>query len=100
MHARRSSRPRPKTLTGANRAAIEDITELDLGPSAAYGWLAANAKRFHFLQRYSHLHAELWEGPLSLPPIAVAPRRRSHPRAGQNVPNPHYQGFWAGRVVR
>jgi hypothetical protein len=28
-------------------------TELDLGPRAAYGWLAANAGRFGFLQRYS-----------------------------------------------
>src|SRR4029450_8183904 len=28
-------------------------TELDLGPSSAYGWLAANARRFGFVQRYS-----------------------------------------------
>jgi hypothetical protein len=28
-------------------------TELDLGPDAAYGWLAANATRFGFVQRYS-----------------------------------------------
>ncbi len=28
-------------------------TELDLGPNAAYGWLAANAGRFGFVQRYS-----------------------------------------------
>jgi hypothetical protein len=28
-------------------------TELDLGPRAAYGWLAANAGHFGFLQRYS-----------------------------------------------
>jgi soluble lytic murein transglycosylase-like protein len=27
-------------------------TELDLGPNSAYGWLAANAHRFHFVQRY------------------------------------------------
>ena len=27
-------------------------TELDLGPDAAYGWLAANASRFGFVQRY------------------------------------------------
>jgi hypothetical protein len=27
-------------------------TELDLGPNAAYGWLAANAGRFGFTQRY------------------------------------------------
>jgi hypothetical protein len=29
-------------------------TELDLGPRSAYGWLAANAPRFHFVQRYAH----------------------------------------------
>jgi hypothetical protein len=28
-------------------------TELDVGPSSAYGWLAANAERFGFVQRYS-----------------------------------------------
>ncbi len=28
-------------------------TELDLGPAAAYGWLAANADRFGFTRRYS-----------------------------------------------
>lgn len=28
-------------------------TELDLGPESAYGWLASNAGRFGFLQRYS-----------------------------------------------
>jgi Transglycosylase SLT domain/D-alanyl-D-alanine carboxypeptidase len=28
-------------------------TELDLGPPSAYAWLAANARRFHFVQRYS-----------------------------------------------
>jgi len=28
-------------------------TELDLGPLAAYPWLLANSKRFHFVRRYS-----------------------------------------------
>jgi hypothetical protein len=28
-------------------------TELDLGPPAAYGWLARNAERFHFKKRYA-----------------------------------------------
>lgn len=28
-------------------------TELDLGPAGAYGWLAAHAPAFHFVQRYS-----------------------------------------------
>jgi soluble lytic murein transglycosylase-like protein len=29
-------------------------TELDLGPTAAYPWLAANATRFRFVQRYAN----------------------------------------------
>jgi len=28
-------------------------TELDLGPASAYGWLDANAPRFHFVRRYA-----------------------------------------------
>jgi hypothetical protein len=28
-------------------------TELDLGPPSAYGWLAANSRRFGFIKRYS-----------------------------------------------
>ena len=28
-------------------------TELDLGPASGYGWLAANAPRYHFIQRYA-----------------------------------------------
>jgi hypothetical protein len=45
-------------------------TELDLGPPGAYGWLAANAPRFHFLQRYEH---EPWHWGYTLNP-------RSSPR--------------------
>ena len=34
------------------RASTAYATELDLGPRAAYAWLAANATRFGFVQRY------------------------------------------------
>ena len=40
-------------------------TELDLGPPAAYGWLAANAPRFRFIQRYAH---EPWHWGYTLNP--------------------------------
>lgn len=40
-------------------------TELDLGPPSAYPWLAANAERFHFLQRYRW---EPWHHGYSLNP--------------------------------
>ncbi|MDP2711291.1 MAG: transglycosylase SLT domain-containing protein [Solirubrobacteraceae bacterium] len=46
-------RPDPKWVARPGHSLHRLGTELDLGPPAAYGWLAANAKRFHFIQRYS-----------------------------------------------
>jgi hypothetical protein len=40
-------------------------TELDLAPPSAFGWLAANAPRFHFVQRYSW---EPWHWGFTLSP--------------------------------
>ena len=45
--------PDPKWVAPPGRSLHRLGTELDLGPPTAYGWLAANAKRFHFTQRYS-----------------------------------------------
>jgi hypothetical protein len=45
--------PDPKWVASPGQSLHRLATELDLGPPAAYGWLAANAKRFHFTQRYS-----------------------------------------------
>jgi len=45
--------PDPKWVAPPGRSLHRLATELDLGPPSAYGWLAANAKRFHFIQRYS-----------------------------------------------
>ncbi len=45
--------PDPKWVAPPGKSLHRLGTELDLGPAAAYGWLAANAKRFHFVQRYS-----------------------------------------------
>ena len=44
--------PDPKWVAPPGRSLHRLGTELDLGPPGAYGWLAANAERFHFLQRY------------------------------------------------
>jgi len=45
--------PDPKWVARPGTSLHRYATELDLGPPSAYGWLAANAPRFHFIQRYS-----------------------------------------------
>jgi hypothetical protein len=60
-------------------------TELDLGPSTAYGWLAANAPRFDFTQRYSW---EPWHygyvgGP---PPCSAAGNQAGAPGSAEPRP--------------
>ncbi len=44
--------PDPKWVAPPGKSLHRNGTELDLGPDAGYGWLAANARRFGFLQRY------------------------------------------------
>jgi soluble lytic murein transglycosylase-like protein len=48
-----AAHPDPKWVAPPGQSLHRYATELDLGPPAAYGWLAANATRFGFLQRYS-----------------------------------------------
>jgi hypothetical protein len=48
-----AANPDPRWVAPPGRSLHRCATELDLGPSAAYGWLAANAARFGFVQRYS-----------------------------------------------
>jgi soluble lytic murein transglycosylase-like protein len=45
--------PDPKWVAPPGRSLHRFATELDLGPPSAYGWLAAHAPRFHFVQRYA-----------------------------------------------
>ena len=45
--------PDPRWVAPPGHSLHRCATELDLGPSSVYGWLAANARRFGFLQRYS-----------------------------------------------
>jgi hypothetical protein len=45
--------PDPTWVAPPGKSLHRNGTELDLGPPAAYAWLAANAQRFHFTQRYS-----------------------------------------------
>ena len=45
--------PDPRWVAPPGRSRHREATELDIGPPSAYGWLAANATRFGFVQRYS-----------------------------------------------
>jgi len=48
-----AAHPDPKWVAPPGTSLHRFGTELDLGPPAAYGWLAANAGRFRFVRRYS-----------------------------------------------
>jgi hypothetical protein len=48
-----AAHPDPKWVAPPGHSLHRLGTELDLGPAAAYAWLAANARRFGFLQRYA-----------------------------------------------
>ncbi len=48
-----AAHPDPTWVAPPGHSLHRCATELDLGPSSAYGWLAANANRFGFEQRYS-----------------------------------------------
>ncbi|HEU5252207.1 MAG TPA: transglycosylase SLT domain-containing protein [Solirubrobacterales bacterium] len=48
-----AAHPDPTWVAPPGQSLHRCATELDLGPSSAYGWLAANAARFGFVQRYS-----------------------------------------------
>ena len=45
--------PDPRMVAPPGTSLHRCGTELDLGPAAAYGWLASNAPRFSFTKRYS-----------------------------------------------
>jgi hypothetical protein len=45
--------PDPKWVAPPGTSLHRYGTELDLGPPGAYGWLAANARRFGFIKRYA-----------------------------------------------
>ena len=48
-----AAHPDPKWVAPPGESLHRYATELDLGPREAYGWLAANATGFGFIQRYS-----------------------------------------------
>ena len=48
-----AAHPDPTWVAPPGHSLHRCATELDLGPETAYGWLAGNAARFGFVQRYS-----------------------------------------------
>jgi hypothetical protein len=48
-----AANPDPRWVAPPGQSLHRCATELDLGPDSAYSWLAANASRFGFVQRYS-----------------------------------------------
>ena len=48
-----AAHPDPKWVAPPGQSLHRYGTELDLGPPAAYGWLAANSRRFGFVKRYA-----------------------------------------------
>lgn len=58
-----AAHPDPRWVAPPGRSLHRLGTELDLGPASAYGWLAANAPRFHFVTRYAH---EPWHWGMAL----------------------------------
>jgi len=48
-----AAHPDPRWVAPPGHSLHRCATELDLGPPKAYGWLAASARRFGFVQRYS-----------------------------------------------
>ncbi|HET6570316.1 MAG TPA: transglycosylase SLT domain-containing protein [Solirubrobacterales bacterium] len=60
-----AAHPDPRWVAPPGHSLHRCATELDLGPESAYGWLAANASRFGFVQRYSW---ESWHYGFDRPP--------------------------------
>ncbi|HEX5929867.1 MAG TPA: transglycosylase SLT domain-containing protein [Solirubrobacterales bacterium] len=73
-----AAHPDPTWVAPPGQSLHRCATELDLGSESAYGWLAANASRFGFVQRYSweawHYGFDAGPPPCSEAGNSVAPR--------------------------
>jgi transglycosylase-like protein with SLT domain/D-alanyl-D-alanine carboxypeptidase-like protein len=65
-----AAHPDPTWVAPPGHSLHRCATELDLGPSSAYGWLAANAGRYGFVQRYSW---EAWHYGFDAGPAPCSP---------------------------
>jgi len=71
-----AAHPDPQWVAPPGHSLHRCATELDLGPESAYGWLAVNASRFGFVQRYSweSWHFGFTAGPAPCSPAGNAVR--------------------------
>ena len=74
-----AAHPDPTWVAPPGRSLHRCATELDLGPDAAYGWLAANAEAFGFVQRYSW---EPWHYGLAIGPAPCSDAGNAVPGGG------------------
>ncbi len=74
-----AAHPDPRWVAPPGHSLHRCATELDLGPDAAYSWLAANAERFGFLQRYSW---EAWHYGFDRPPAPCSEAGNAVAEAG------------------
>jgi Transglycosylase SLT domain/D-alanyl-D-alanine carboxypeptidase/Putative Flp pilus-assembly TadE/G-like len=79
-----AAHPDPKWVAPPGTSLHRCATELDLGPESAYGWLASNATRFGFVQRYSW---EAWHFGFGQPPAPCSDAGNSVSGTGQE-PSP------------
>jgi Transglycosylase SLT domain/D-alanyl-D-alanine carboxypeptidase/Putative Flp pilus-assembly TadE/G-like len=80
-----AAHPDPKWVAPPGTSLHRCATELDLGPEPAYGWLAANAGRFGFVQRYSW---EAWHFGFTAGPPPCSDAGNSVGATGQDGDSP------------
>lgn len=79
-----AAHPDPRWVAPPGESLHRLGTELDLGPPSAYGWLTANAGRFHFVQRYSW---EPWHYGFTLNPASAKALSARREDAGRAIPS-------------
>ena len=77
-----AAHPDPTWVAPPGHSLHRCATELDLGPESAYGWLAANAGRFGFVQRYTW---EAWHYGFDRPPSPCSQAGNAIPVAGSDT---------------
>jgi hypothetical protein len=78
-----AAHPDPTWVAPPGHSLHRCATELDLGPSSAYGWLATNASRFGFVQRYSW---EAWHYGFDAGPPPCSPAGEAVAAGGRGAP--------------